>query len=110
MQAKLLPAAFLDRLTDVLKAMGHTYRLRILELLDLRGPAPAHDVLATLGGAQGALSQHLARLRRTGVIQAERRGKEVWYTLAAPTAEAILNFMRERMPQGAKPPRSNRRS
>ena len=103
-----LPLPFLDHMAGVLKVMGHGYRLRIVEFLDLHGPTPAHRLLAALGGSQGALSQHLAKLRHAGVIKAERRGKEVWYTLAAPAAVTILNCMRQRMPPGAKPPRDIR--
>jgi len=96
MQTERLPSAFLRRIASVLRVMGHSYRLRIVELLALRGPAPAHGLLAALGGAQGALSQHLSRLRLAGVIQAERRGREVWYTLATPGAATILCLMRTR--------------
>ena len=109
MQAKteLLPLAFLSQMAVVLKVMGHGYRLRIVEYLDLHGATPAHQLLAALGGAQGALSQHLTKLRQAGVIQDERRGKEVWYTLATPAALTILNCMRQRIAQGAKSTRTS---
>jgi len=109
MQTRPLPVAFLNQMADVLKVMGHGFRLRIVEFLDLHGPTPAHVLLAALGGAQGALSQHLSRLRNAGVIQAERRGKEVWFTLATPAARTILNCMRQRMSTDAKPPRGSRK-
>ena len=100
MWTQSLPVPFLSQMAEVLKVMGHGYRLRIVEFLDLHGPTPAHVLLAALGGAQGALSQHLFRLRHANVVQAERRGKEVWYTLDAPAAATILNCMRKR--QGAR--------
>jgi ArsR family transcriptional regulator len=99
MSIRPLPVTFMNQMADVLKVMGHGYRLRIVEFLDLHGPTPAHVLLAALGGAQGLLSQHLAKLRQAQVIQAERRGKEVWYTLDTPAATTILNCMRKR--QGA---------
>jgi len=108
MSTKPLPVTFLNQMAEVLKAMGHGYRLRIVEFLDLHGPTPAHVLLAALGGAQGALSQHLSRLRLAGVIQAKRRGKEVWFTLATPAAPTLLNCMRQRMSPGEKPPRGRR--
>jgi len=108
MSTKPLPVTFLNQMAEVLKAMGHGYRLRIVEFLDLHGPTPAHVLLAALGGAQGALSQHLSRLRLAGVIHAERRGKEVWFTLATPAAPTLLNCMRQRMPTNEKPPRGSR--
>ena len=96
MKGGALPVAYLEKMADALRIMGHVYRLRIVERLDLLGPAPGHRLLAELGGAQGALSQHLNKLRLAGVIRAERRGKEVWYGLANPDALTILNCMRKR--------------
>jgi len=91
-----LPLDFLANMASVLRVMAHGYRLRIVEHLDLHGPTPGHELLDALGGAQGALSQHLNKLRQTGVLRAERRGKEVWFALANPDALTILDCMRKR--------------
>lgn len=96
MKQEKLPAEFLETMAGVLRVLAHPYRLRIVERLDLRGPAPGHQLLAELGGAQGALSQHVAKLRQAGVIRAERRGREIWFALASPAALTILNCMRRR--------------
>jgi DNA-binding transcriptional ArsR family regulator len=103
MKSRTLPMSYLEKMAGVLRILGHAYRLRIVERLDLRGPAAGHRLLAELGGAQGALSQHLNKLRIAGVIRAERRGKEVWYGLASPDALTILNCMRKR--RRGSPPR-----
>ncbi|MDD5705515.1 MAG: metalloregulator ArsR/SmtB family transcription factor [Kiritimatiellae bacterium] len=92
----LLPPTYLGRMADALRVLGHAYRLRIVEHLDHGGAAPGHVLLAALGGAQGALSQHLNKMRAAGLIAAERRGREVWYALANPDALTILNCMRKR--------------
>lgn len=105
MPTKRLPRAYIELMCGALRVMGHPYRLRIVERLDLGGAAPGHQLLADLGGAQGALSQHLAKLRQAGVIRAERRGKEVWYALAAPAALTILNCMRQRLLTDTSTPR-----
>ena len=52
MQKQPLPVSFMNQMADVLKVMGHGFRLRIVEFLDLHGPTPAHVLLAALGGAQ----------------------------------------------------------
>ena len=96
MKNRVLPQDFLEQMAGALRVLGHTYRLRIVERLDLCGPAPGHGLLAGLGGAQGALSQHLNKLRLAGIIRAERRGQEVWYSLASPAALTILNCMRNK--------------
>jgi len=95
-KTETLPLEFLDNMASVLRVMAHGYRLRIVEHLNLNGPTPGHELLAALGGTQGALSQHLNKLRQAGVLRAERRGKEVWFALANPDALTILNCMRKR--------------
>ncbi len=91
-----LPLEFLVDMADVLRVLAHGHRLRIIEFLDLGGAAPVHRMVEKLGGAQGTLSQHLSKMRAAGLIRAERRGKEVWYTIANPAALTILNCMRQR--------------
>jgi hypothetical protein len=39
MQKQTLPIAFLSQMADVLKVMGHGFRLRIVEFLDLHASA-----------------------------------------------------------------------
>jgi ArsR family transcriptional regulator len=100
MKDSKLPVEYLEGMAGVLRVMAHGYRLRIVEWLDLSGPAPGHRLLAELGGMQSALSQHLNKLRLVGIIRSERRGKEVWYSLASPDALTILNCMRKKCGQG----------
>lgn len=92
----LLSVVFLEEMAAVLRILAHGYRLRIVEQVDLHGPMPVHRLLAALGGAQGALSQHLTKLRLAGVLRADRRGKEVWCSLANPDALTLLNCLRKR--------------
>jgi ArsR family transcriptional regulator len=95
-KTKQLPEPFMTRMADALRVLAHAYRLRIIEHLDRKGASPVHAVGLALGGTQGALSQHLSRMRAAGIIRAERRGKEVWYTIANPDSLTILNCMRKR--------------
>lgn len=91
-----LPEPFMARMADALRVLAHAYRLRIIDYLDRAGPAPVHAIRLALGGTQGALSQHLTRMRAASIIRAERRGKEVWYAIANPDSLTILNCMRKR--------------
>lgn len=98
-----LPQPFVDKMAESLKAIAHPYRIRILEFLDLNGPAPVHRIQQTLGGVQGAISQHLNKMRRVGLIAATRKGKEVWYSLDAHEPLTLLNCMRERCQKAKNP-------
>ena len=92
-----LPTVYLERMADIIKVLGHPYRLQIIEYLDLNGKSPVHHILAGIGGNQAALSQHLNKMRSAGIIVSERRGKEVWCEIAEPDSLTILNCMRKRL-------------
>jgi DNA-binding transcriptional ArsR family regulator len=96
-----LPVPFLARMAEALRVLAHVQRLRVIEFLERHGPAPVHQIRLSVGGAQGALSQHLVKMRQAGLIACERRGKEVWYAIANPDSLTILNCMRKRYKGGA---------
>lgn len=88
-----LPVELLGRMAQVLKLLAHPDRLRIIEILEA-GAAPVHEVVDGLGLPQAATSQHLNQMKRVGLVASERRGKEVWYTIADPRSISILNCIR----------------
>ncbi len=65
---------------DVFRALSDRHRLRILELLR-GGPRTAGEIAGHFKMTQPAVSHHLAVLRRAGCVSADKRGKEVFYTL-----------------------------
>ncbi len=89
-----LPLKLLGAVPEVLRVLGHPQRLKIIEVLDLDGPAPVHQVILRLGLPQATVSQHLNLMRRAGLITGERRGKEIWYSIADPKALTILECIR----------------
>jgi len=92
-----LSDSYLDEMSDVLRVLAHAYRLRIVEYLDLNGAAPVFRIAEALGGSQGSVSQHLTKMRTAKLLNAERRGKEVWYDIENPASLTILNCMRNRI-------------
>jgi ArsR family transcriptional regulator len=88
-------------MADIIKILGHSYRLQIIEFLDLNGKSPVHQILDGIGGNQASLSQHLNKMRSAGIITSERRGKEVWYEIAELDSLTILNCMRKRLEKHA---------
>ena len=47
-----------------------------------------------LGLPQAATSNHLKKMLRIGLVECQRRGKEVWYSLGDRRSLTILNCMR----------------
>ena len=63
------------------RALGHPARVRILELLR-EGERSVGALQDALGLDSGGTSQHLAALRRVGVVDTRREGTSVYYRAA----------------------------
>ncbi len=89
---------------QVAHALSHPARLQILEAL-AEGEAYVMDLTTALGRRQANISQHLAVLREAGLVQAEREGMTVRYTLCNPrvveTALEVLAVLGRNVPFAA---------
>lgn len=83
---------------DLLHALAHPLRLRILEFIDRNESIHVNKIYNTLNLEQSITSQHLRILRKAGVVHAEREGKFIFYSLDYPTLyraeKAINNYMK----------------
>lgn len=72
-----------DRAANVLKALGHPVRLKVVEML-----APAErcvcETFPELGINQPNASQHLAILKAAGIVDSYRDGPKVFYRFTSP--------------------------
>ena len=74
---------------DLLKALGHEHRLLIMCLL-ADGELSVGQLNEQVPLTQSALSQHLAVLRRDGLVQTRRDAQTVYYSAQpGPAAEII---------------------
>ena len=71
------------RQAEMLKTLAHPLRLGIVHQLAV-GPAGVASIATHLGISQPNASQHLAVMRASGVVIAERNGREVCYRLFDP--------------------------
>lgn len=67
-----------EAVAEVAKALAHPVRLLILELLRNEGAYVMH-LTAMVGRPQANISQHLAVLRKAGLVMDEREGMTVIY-------------------------------
>jgi ArsR family transcriptional regulator len=63
---------------NLFRVLGHPARVRILELLR-DGERSVGSLQAELGLDSGGTSQHLAALRRIGLVESRREGTSVFY-------------------------------
>jgi ArsR family transcriptional regulator len=73
------------------KALSDPRRLSLLIRLAEEGePCTVGHVAQGSGVDMSVVSRHLAILREAGIIQCEKRGKEVWCVVKPPTVVKIL--------------------
>ncbi|MCC6717562.1 MAG: helix-turn-helix transcriptional regulator [Acetobacteraceae bacterium] len=99
-------SAAADSATDLLKALGHPRRLMILCQL-VGGERSVGELASLMGVRDSTVSQHLALLRRDGVVQARRDGQTIWYAIASTPAQRVLETL-SAIYCAAPPPRRTR--
>lgn len=78
--------------TLLLKALANEKRLQILCLL-MERELSVTQVNRQLALSQSALSQHLAILRRDGLVQTRRESQTIYYSLSSESAKAVLSAL-----------------
>ena len=63
----------------VLRAVNHKLRQQIVKTLDENKKMTVTDIYVQLRLEQSVASQHLAILRRAGIVKTERDGKYIYY-------------------------------
>lgn len=74
---------------EFFKTLGHPARIRVLELLGQREHAVS-ELLPVVGVEATNLSQHLAVLRRAGLVVTRKDGAAVYYSLTSPRVAELL--------------------
>ena len=79
----------MDKPNQLFKAFSDETRLRILNLLAQRDHCVC-EFQSILRVPQPTISRHLAYLRRSGLVEVERHGKMIMYSLAEPRAAKCM--------------------
>jgi DNA-binding transcriptional ArsR family regulator len=80
--------------SELLKSLSSPHRLMILCQL-LEGERSVGDLAAFLGLRGSTVSQHLALLRREGLVAARREAQTIFYGIASHPAQRILETLFE---------------
>ncbi len=78
--------------SELLKALSHEGRLLILCLLAEREKSVS-EIEELMDMPQAAVSQHLARLRLDGLVDARREGRNIYYSLASKEVTAVIRTL-----------------
>ena len=81
--------ALLTAKAKILKALAHPTRLWMAEQLE-QGERCVCEFVEPLGLDFSTVSKHLSVMRQAGLVEDDKRGKQVYYKLKVP---CVLNFM-----------------
>src|SRR5579859_5717219 len=79
---------------DLFRALRHRVRVRVLALISDQGRAVG-ERQAELGLDSSGTSQHLAALRRQGLVETRRQGTTIFYKLKDQRVAQLLAVARE---------------
>lgn len=83
----------LDEITDVLRAIAHDVRLKLLRTLLENGEKSVGELETLTGIVQPGLSQQLAILRKAELVQTRRDAKLVFYSLVPESLEGTVKLL-----------------
>ena len=99
-----------EQASELLKALANRHRLLIIcQLIDAE--RSVGELAAFLGIRDSTVSQHLALLRKDGLVAARRDGQTIWYSISSgPARELVATLYRVYcQPAAACGPSTNKR-
>lgn len=79
----------------VLRALNHKLRQQILNLIESEKKITVTEIYVRLRLEQSVASQHLAILRRAGIVTTQRDGKFIYYTVNFKRIEEITGVVED---------------
>jgi DNA-binding transcriptional ArsR family regulator len=79
----------------VLRALNHKLRQQMVKMLDEKQRMTVTEIYVALRLEQSVASQHLAILRRAGIVKTERDGKFIYYHVNYDRLDQINQMISE---------------
>jgi DNA-binding transcriptional ArsR family regulator len=79
----------------ILRALNHKLRQQIVKLIDEQQKMTVTEIYVKLRLEQSVASQHLAILRRAGIVITTREGKFIFYTVDYTRLEQVNQFVEQ---------------
>ena len=79
----------------ILRAINHKLRLQIIKLIQESEKITVTEIYVKLRLEQSVVSQHLAILRRAGLVTTQRDGKFIYYTINYNRMQELVTFVDE---------------
>ena len=79
----------------ILRSMNHKLRQQVIKTIYDSQKLTVTQLYVKLRLEQSVASQHLAILRRAGIVRTERDGKFIYYSINSSRIEAINDFVKK---------------
>lgn len=79
----------------VLRALNHKLRQQLLKLIEDEKKITVTEIYVRLRLEQSVASQHLAILRKAGIVNTDRDGKFIFYTINYKRIDEINKFVKD---------------
>ncbi len=86
----------------IIKAMAHPTRLFIVDELGRSGERCVCELTEMVGADMSTISRHLAMLKNAGIIEDEKRGQQVYYSLRVQCITSFFECVESVMKCNAK--------
>jgi DNA-binding transcriptional ArsR family regulator len=93
-------AEVVDRTCELLRILSDPTRLRLLYALS-QGESSVACLAEIVGANPTAVSQHLSKLRLSGIVKARRQGTYMYYAVVDPTVRKVLDSVLGELRVGA---------
>ena len=80
----------LAKTSEILRAVAHPLRLKLLRFIDKHNRINVNKIYSKLALEQAVTSQHLRVLRTTDLVNAEREGKYIFYSVNYPKLKGLV--------------------
>lgn len=76
----------------IYRAINHPLRQQMLRIIHQKGKVTVTELYIILRLEQSVASQHLAILRKAGLVDTERRAKNIFYSVNYPQLDHLHNI------------------
>ena len=89
-----MEATIYDVRAELLKAMAHPARLRMIDAL-AEGDRCVRELHEVVGSSLPTVSRHLARMKACGIVSSRREGNCIYYSLLVPCILSVFDCIDE---------------
>jgi ArsR family transcriptional regulator, zinc-responsive transcriptional repressor len=90
----LLPIEVLEQASECLRLLAHPARLRMIDIL-MQGEFAVHEIAQICELNPNQTCDHLRLLKGHRLLDSKRRGRTVYYTIAAPQPTGVIECIRK---------------